>query len=136
MQDTRSRQQFLTQASMVEYEKVTIVGQVPSKSNGYRIINTGGHASLKKSDALKRYETAFYMQMGVYRNLHIDGLFELHMDVYFTSMSHDLDNSLKVVLDSLQSGGAIKNDNRCTHIVARKFIDKTNPRIEFRLIEL
>lgn len=121
---------------MIEHEKVTIVGQVPSKSNGYRIINTGGHASLKKSDALTRYETAFYMQMGVYRNLHIDGLFELHMDVYFTSMSHDLDNSLKVVLDSLQKGGAIKNDNRCTHIVARKFIDKANPRIEFRLIEL
>lgn len=121
---------------MIEHEKITIVGQVPSKSNGYRIINIGGHASLKKSDALTRYETAFYMQMGVYRNLHIDGLFELHMDVYFTSMSHDLDNSLKVVLDNLQSGGAIKNDNRCTHIVARKFIDKTNPRIEFRLIEL
>lgn len=121
---------------MIEHEKVTIVGQVPSKSNGYRIINTGGHASLKKSDALTRYETAFYMQMGVYRNLHIGGLFELHMDVYFTSMSHDLDNSLKVVLDCLQRGGAIKNDNRCTHIVARKFIDKTNPRIEFKLIEL
>ena len=91
---------------------------------------------MKKSDALVKYEQVFYMQMGVYRNLHIDGLFELHMDVYFTSMSHDLDNSLKVVLDCLQSGGAIKNDNRCTHIVARKFIDKTNPRIEFRLIEL
>ena len=121
---------------MTEHEKVTITGQVPSKSNGYRIIKIGGHASLKKSDALKRYEQAFYMQMGVYRNLHIDGLFELHMDVYFTGMSHDIDNSLKVVLDCLQSGGAIKNDNRCTHIVARKFIDKTNPRIEFRLIEL
>lgn len=121
---------------MTEHEKVIIVGQVPSKSNGYRIINMNGHASLKKSEALKRYETDFYMQMGIYRNLHIDGLFELHMDVYFTSMSHDLDNSLKVILDCLQSGGAIKNDNRCTHIVARKFIDKTNPRIEFRLIEL
>ena len=93
---------------MTEHEKVTIIGQVPSKSNGYRIIRIGGHSSLKKSDAL----------------------------VYFTSMSHDIDNSLKVVLDCLQSGGAIKNDNRCTHIVARKFIDKTNPRIEFRLIEL
>ena len=121
---------------MTEHEKVTIIGQVPSKSNGYQIIRIGGHSSLKKSDALVKYEQAFYMQMGVYRNLHIDGLFELHMDVYFTSMSHDIDNSLKVVLDCLQSGGAIKNDNRCTHIVARKFIDKTNPRIEFRLIEL
>lgn len=121
---------------MIEHEKVTIIGQVPSKSNGYRIIRIGGHTSLKKSDALVKYEQAFYMQMGVYRNLHIDGLFELHMDVYFTSMSHDIDNSLKIVLDCLQKGGAIKNDNRCTHIVARKFIDKTNPRIEFRLIEL
>lgn len=121
---------------MTEHEKVTIAGQVPSKSNGYRIIRIGGHSSLKKSDALVKYEQTFYMQMGVYRNLHINGLFELYMDVYFTSMSHDIDNSLKIVLDCLQRGGAIKNDNRCTHIVARKFIDKTNPRIEFRLIEL
>lgn len=121
---------------MIDHEAITIYGQVPSKSNSYRIAQLGGHSTLIRSDALVRYATAFYMQMGHYRKLGIQGLFELHIDVYFTSMAHDLDNSLKVILDCLQTGGAIKNDNRCTHIAARKFIDKKNPRIELRLVEL
>jgi len=31
---------------------------------------------------------------------------------------------------------AIKNDRNCVKIVAEKFIDKFNPRIEFELIEI
>lgn len=76
------------------------------------------------------------MQVGKYRNLMISGFFELHIRVYFASMSHDLDNSLKVVLDCLQYTKTIKNDNKCVKIVAEKFLDKTNPRIEFKLIEI
>ena len=51
-------------------------------------------------------------------------------------MSHDLDNSLKVVLDCLQQTHTIVNDNKCCKIVAEKFIDKSNPHIEFRLVEI
>jgi Holliday junction resolvase RusA-like endonuclease len=73
------------------------------------------------------------MQVGEYRNLNISGYFELHIRVYYTAMRSDLDNSLKVVLDCLQHTKTIDNDNKCVKIVAEKFVDKTNPRIEFYL---
>ena len=115
---------------------ITIYGQGPSKSNGYRVVVLNGHGSLTRSDALVRYAANFYLQMGGYRDLGVQGLFELHVDVYFTTMNHDLDNSLKVLLDCLQKGGAVRNDNRCVKIVARKFIDRLNPRVELRIVEL
>lgn len=121
---------------MKEHPWQTILGQAPSKSNSYRLIKINGHASMKRSDAIVKYEDSFYMQMGTYRNLDVTGYFELHIRVYFTTMSHDLDNSLKVVLDCLQRAGAVKNDNRCVKIIADKFLDKLNPRVEFRLVEV
>lgn len=121
---------------MIEHDWQTILGQPPSKSNSYRVIKIGGHGSLGKSPGLRAYEDSFYMQIGKYRDLMITGYFELHLRVYFTSMSHDLDNSLKIILDNLQHTRTIKNDNRCVKIIADKFLDKTNPRIEFRLIEI
>ena len=121
---------------MTEHPWQTIYGQAPSKSNTYEIIKTAGHAALKKSAAARRYEASFYLQVGAYKNLNIQGFFELEIRVYFTSKAHDLDNSLKIVLDCLQTCKTIKNDNNCTRIVADKFIDKKIPRIEFRLIEI
>lgn len=121
---------------MTEHPIQEIKGQCPSKSNQYRIIRIGGHGSLTKTKQLKEYEETFAWQAGLYRDLNIQGLFELHIDVYFRSKRSDLDNSLKVCLDSMQKINAIKNDNNCTKIVARKFIDRENPRIIFKLIEL
>ena len=90
---------------------------------------------LCKTPSLKAYEEKFYLQCG-YRNKNISGFFELYVDVYFHSNQPDLDNSLKVVLDCLQSCRAIKNDRNCVKIVANKFIDKLNPRIEFTIVEV
>ena len=118
------------------YPKVVIYGDVVSKSNQYRIITINGHASLKKSDAVKEFEKKFYLQCGAYRNRDIRGFFELYADVYFQSNQPDLDNSLKGLLDCLQSCKAIRNDRNCVKIVANKFIDKLNPRIEFTLVEV
>ena len=114
-------------------DKQTILGVPPSKSNCYKIITFNGHASLAKGEALKKYEKSFYLQCNHYRNANITGLFELHVDVYYPSNRSDLDNSLKCTLDMLQSVKAIKNDNNCAKIVAQKFVDKDNPRIEFIL---
>lgn len=122
---------------MLEHDWAIIPGQVPSKSNLYKVITLNGHGSLAKQKALKTYETAFYWHLpGQYRNLGINGPFELYIRVYFTTLSHDLDNSLKVVLDCLQYTKTIKNDNKCAKIVAEKFIDKDNPRIEFKIVEV
>lgn len=112
----------------------TIHGKVPSKSNCYKIITIRGHGSLAKQAALKSYEKSFYLQCNKYRNLNITALFELHLSVFYENQRPDLDNCFKTVLDCLQACKAIKNDRNCVKIVAEKFIDKVNPRIEFKII--
>ena len=119
----------------MKHEQV-ILGSVPSKSNQYKIITIAGHASLGKTATMKEFEKKFYLQCGAYRNKNIQGFFELYVDVYFQSNQPDLDNSLKGLLDCLQTVKAIKNDRNCVKIVANKFIDKLNPRIEFTLREV
>ena len=117
------------------YPKVTVYGDVVSKSNQYRIITICGHASLKKSDAVKAFEERFYLQNPL-RNANISGFFEIYLDAYFSSNRKDLDGAFKLILDVLQSSKTIKNDRNCVKIVANKFIDKNNPRIEFTIVEV
>lgn len=116
--------------------KQTILGTIPSKSNCYKIITLGGHGSLAKTKSMKQYENDFYIQCNHYRNKNIQGYFEIYIDVYYPNQRSDLDNSLKVCLDCLQKVKAIDNDNKCVKILAQKFLDKLNPRIEFELVEL
>ena len=116
--------------------KQIISGQVPSKSNSYKIITLNNHGSLAKTTALKDYERSFYLQCNQYRNKLIKGLFELHLSVYNSSQRPDLDNSFKIVLDCLQMCKAIDNDRNCVKITAEKFVDKANPRIEFIITEV
>lgn len=110
-------------------ERQVIHGNVPSKSNCYLIANN----RLIKTKAVRKYEDDFYIQCDKYRGANIEGYFEFEIDVFYPSQRSDLDNSLKVALDCLQKVGAFKNDNKCTKIVARKFLDKSNPRIEFTI---
>ena len=119
---------------MNEYQ--TILGNTPSKSNSYKVITVGGHASLAKTKALKEYEDKFYIQCDKYRNARLSGYFELHLKVFYPSERSDLDNSLKIILDCLQRVKAITNDNRCVKIVAEKYLDKERPRIEFFLNQI
>lgn len=113
-------------------QKNIIYGEIPSKSNCYKVITISGHGSLAKQPKLKEYEENFYLQCKL-RDRHMKDQFALVVDVFFTSMRHDLDNAFKILLDCLQQCGAIKNDNQCTRIVARKFVDKKEPRIEFTI---
>lgn len=113
---------------------ITIQGKIPSKSNSYKIITIAGHSSLGKQKVLKEYEQSFFLQCPL-RGKNISGYFKLSVDVYYENMRPDLDNCLKILLDCLQQCKAIKNDRQCTEIHARKLIDKTNPRIEFEIIE-
>lgn len=110
-----------------------IQGQCPSKSNCYKVITTNGHGSIAKHVNLTLYEKSFYLQCNEYRNKMIKGLFELELNVYNGSQRPDLDNAMKVILDCLQSCKAIENDRNCVKIVAQKFVDKVNPRIEFSI---
>jgi Holliday junction resolvase RusA-like endonuclease len=114
-------------------DKQVIYGHIPSKSNCYRIITLGGHGSLAKTKALNQYEKDFFIQCNKYRDKNIDTYFELEVDVFYPNQKSDLDNCLKILLDCLQKVKAVTNDNKCTRIVANKFLDKTNPRIEFTI---
>ena len=117
------------------YPKQIIFADPPSKSNSYKIISIAGHYSLGKTKALKDYEQKFYLQCSL-RNANIQGFFKISVDVYFGSNRKDLDGCFKILLDCLQGCKAIKNDRQCVEIVARKLIDKENPRVEFTIEEI
>ena len=54
--------------------------------------------------------------------------------MFYRSNLPDLDNALKILLDCLQMTKTIDNDRYCTKIVAEKFVDKENPRIEYEIV--
>jgi len=116
--------------------KYIIAGNVPSKSNQYKVIKLGNKCSLGKQSQLKSYENSFKLQMLNYNYELIESNFKFIIDVYYDSRRPDLDNSLKVVLDCLQKAQAIKNDNKCLEIIAKKHLDKEKPRIEFEIIPI
>ncbi len=104
------------------------MGTCPSKSNCYRI----GDNRMYKTKALTEYEKNFFIQCKN-RGKKIEGYFELEMKVFYPNQRADLDNSLKVVLDCLQSSKVILNDNKCTKILVEKYLDKANPRVELEI---
>ena len=116
--------------------RYVITGNVPSKSNCYKVIRLGNKCSLGKQAQLKSYENSFKLQMLNYKYVLIESNFKFIIDVYYDSRRPDLDNSLKVVLDCLQKAQAIKNDNKCLEIIAKKHLDKEKPRIEFEIIPI
>ena len=116
--------------------RYVITGNVPSKSNQYKVIRLGNKCSLGKQAQLKSYENSFKLQMLNYNYELIESNFKFIIDVYYDSRRPDLDNSLKVVLDCLQKAQAIKNDNKCLEILAKKHLDKEKPRIEFEIIPI
>lgn len=112
-----------------------IPGNVPSKSNAYKIVNVKGFSSLAKTSALKEYEKKFFMCFNpTYRNLELDHYFKIEGNIYYPSNRSDLDNSLKIILDCLQRvTKTIKNDNKCVEIHFHRAVDVANPRIDIKL---
>jgi len=112
-------------------QKYIIKGNCPSKSNCYKVIRLGNRCGLGKQKKLESYENSFKLQMLNYKYKLIESNFKFVIDVYYDSRRPDLDNSLKVVLDCLQKAEVIKNDNKCLEILAKKHLDKIDPRVEF-----
>lgn len=65
----------------------------------------------------------------------LDGAVAVTLDVYRPAKRGDLDNSIKVLLDSLQ-GAAYADDQQITEIHARRFDDKHNPRVEVTILRV
>lgn len=114
---------------------ITILGQVPSKSNGYKIANN----RLYKSKELIEYENKFKWLLALAKGKPSEPIkdkFAIEILVYFQSNRSDLDNSAKIILDCLQNCNVIENDRLCHRLLMYKFIDKENPRIEFEITRL
>lgn len=121
-----------------EVIEFTIRGNVPSKSNGYKIVTftpKGGppRSSMAKTDLLKKYEDSFYIQIPPGARQHIDSELTVRLRVYYDSWRPDLDGSFKVVLDCLQEAKVIENDRQVHKLIAEKFKDQNNPRVEITL---
>lgn len=114
----------------------TIFGQVISKANNYQVGNDkNGERHIVKTHLLRAYERLFDQQCTIYRDKKINGRFTLFVVVYESSVRYDLDNALKTILDCLQYVRAIKDDNLCAMIVAKKKIDRARPRVVFAIVE-
>lgn len=115
----------------------TIYGQIVSKANNYLAVpDTEGGRRITKTKRLRDYERSFADQCKIYRGMGIASPFRLYAVVWQTSNLYDLDNSIKTLLDCLQSSGVFVNDNLCIEIIARKCIDPDNPRVEFAIEEI
>ena len=120
---------------------ITINGKVPSKSNSYQIITLRPkgrkpHSSLAKTQHVKNYELSFRIQLPQeMKKMRIESVFAIFVTVYFEFKRSDLDNAMKIILDSLQNCGVIKNDNQCFGIITEKKISK-RPKIEFELMPM
>jgi len=63
-----------------------------------------------------------------------DGNLKVRIDVFRPAKRGDLDNMLKVVLDSLK-GIAWRDDSQIVFLTAERFEDKENPRLEIEVSE-
>tara|TARA_R110000751_G_scaffold34508_2_gene85368 strand:- start:629 stop:1060 length:432 start_codon:yes stop_codon:yes gene_type:complete len=103
----------------------SVLGQPPSKSNSYRIGKFGNKATLVKSKHLKSYEAGFHVQIPCkYRGLLLEGRLRIELYCAFNWAAPDLDNASKILLDCLQSGQVIKNDNLVYELHMYKYIAK------------
>ena len=116
--------------------KETIYGTIPSKSNSYTVGRVNGHPCIVKSNEMKRYERSFVKQCSLYKGKNISTPFRLVVDVFYPDYTHDLDNSLKGLLDCLQYVGSISNDNLCVEISAKRHYDRVYPRVEYSIEEI
>ena len=123
---------------MIETELYMIKGQCPSKSRHYRVgviggKNTKARGTLYKSPEFKVWEVDFISQLSKYENPMYFFPFEIGLVVYFKTRASDVDNSLKGILDCLQTAKWIHNDNQCMKITIEKRISSNNPRVLFKL---
>ena len=113
----------------------TILGDVPSKANAYKIITINGHSSLAKSKKLRQYEKDFFLQCPC-RDVYVSNFFSIDIDVYYANNRKDLDGCFKIILDCLQQCKVIKNDRECIEIHATKKVDKISPRVVIKISEI
>lgn len=57
----------------------------------------------------------------------------VHLDYYFKTKGRDVDSSIKIVLDTLQRNRVLSNDRIVKRVIATKYKDKFDPRVEVEI---
>ena len=114
---------------------LVIKGDVPSKSNQYRLGNIRGKCRTFKGKQVVAYEKAAALQIPNSARVNLTELLTANIKVYYSSRRPDLDNAFKALFDILQYNGVIENDRQVMKIVAEKFVDKKDPRVILTLSE-
>lgn len=99
----------------------------PSLNNLYSTNRQGRRFLTQRGKDFKQEVRIIAFSAG--RRTKIDGDVKLTVDVYRPIRTGDLDNTLKVLQDSLE-GILYHNDRQVVEIHARRFDDKNNPRAE------
>ncbi len=117
-------------------QKDVIFGVCPGKASHYQAVpDSNGGKRIIKDETIRAYERSFVEQCKVYKGRMIDRPFHFIVDVYYPDYKHDLDNSLKTILDCMQYAHCIKDDRYCVKIDATRHYDPIRPRVEFSITE-
>lgn len=110
--------------------RLTVPGDVPSKSNSYGTNKFGG---FYKKPAVKEFEKRFAAaSRGVALYRYGDSGEEIFvvLKVTYKDRRRDLDNASKAVLDACQDCGLICNDRYVTRIYLERDTDKNAPKLD------
>lgn len=118
----------------MQYE-ARVFGEIPAKANHYQVVPSKGRGPrIIKDNAVRNYEGWFVRQVKKKPGVPDEPIcmpFTISVDVCYTNARHDLDNSLKTLLDCIQMAGIIKDDVLCKEIHARKIVNKYTPYVHF-----
>jgi len=106
----------------------------PSANRYWRSTVRAGFVRTYKSKEAKEYSTRAYWEARQQMQEPFTGEVVVRGTIYFPNKRGDLDNRLKVLLDSLE-GAAYNNDSQIVRIDVSKDYDKADPRVELEITE-
>ncbi len=107
----------------------------PALNNLYLTVMSKGRPIRVKSPEARAFHEAVRQLCLVNRIKPLYGDLCVTVDAYRPRKVGDLDGIFKITFDSLK-GWAMEDDKQITKIIAERFDDKHNPRIEIQITEL
>jgi len=107
----------------------------PSANKLKRIVTTARGAFMAKTGQATEYSKSVGRIATLEKVAMIEGPIAIRMNVYRPIRRGDLDNTIKAVQDSL-TGIAFRDDDQIVRIVANRYDDKLNPRVEIWIAPL
>jgi Holliday junction resolvase RusA-like endonuclease len=113
--------------------KFELIGNLPAKKNMLFKGKYGNWYNSKTKD-LEPFLLQLKVQAKQYKNLPIKDNCIILVHIWSSDRA-DLNNQLTSLFDLLQDAEIVENDRQIKHIVAKKFIDNKNPKVELEISE-